>query len=83
MTWRFVAQGIDFRAKDTPEIATHPFHEASEMMNYHAACSRNRWGREMIALLNKRLARPDVQEALAHNADVWMSIEAAETKFSD
>lgn len=83
MTWRFVAQGIDFRAKDTPEIATHPFREASEMMNYHAACSRSRWGKEMIALLNKRLARPDVQEALAHNADVWMSIEAAETKFSE
>lgn len=82
ITWRFVTQEIDLRGHDTPAIVTHPFREASEKMNYYTACSKNRWGKEMIALLNKRLARPEVQKALAHNADVWASPEAVQTKFS-
>lgn len=81
LTWRFVNQGLEQRSDFSSRIATHPFREAAEKMSYYLACTKNAWGRKTISMLDSMLARPEIQEQLAQNSDIWMSVAAAKAHF--
>jgi uncharacterized protein (TIGR02285 family) len=77
ITWLFIDRKLKFQDDQTPVLLTHPFREASTKMRYYAACTKNAWGKQAVAMLDEMLTLGDVQTALEHNASVWMSVAKA------
>ncbi|WP_296990628.1 hypothetical protein, partial [Thalassospira sp. UBA1131] len=63
-----------------PMIVTHPFSEASEKINYHVVCTKNGWGKKAVAMIDEVLARDDIRQALARNAQTWLSTTKVQEK---
>jgi uncharacterized protein (TIGR02285 family) len=74
VTWFFVNHKDGGGSDAAPMIVSHPFREASEKINYHVVCTKNSWGKNALARIDKVLARDDIREALARNAQTWMSV---------
>ncbi|WP_152630602.1 hypothetical protein [Thalassospira sp. HJ] len=83
ITWLLLNEKLKPRDAKMPKVITHPFREASTKTNYHVACTKNDWGRQAVALLDEKLTRADVQQALDRNARVWMSVKNAQEHLLD
>jgi len=78
VTWFFVTKKDGFGLDAAPTIVSHPFREASEKMNYHVVCTKNSWGKKALAMIDQMLALDEIRQALARNAQIWMSVATAQ-----
>ncbi|WP_417837407.1 hypothetical protein [Thalassospira tepidiphila] len=80
LTWFLINQKNGLGGDSAPMIVTHPFREASEKINYHVVCTKNAWGKKAVAMIDEVLARDDIRQALARNAQTWLSTTKVQEK---
>ncbi|MBO6581048.1 MAG: hypothetical protein JJ972_18680, partial [Thalassospira sp.] len=43
-------------------------------------CTKNGWGKKAVAMIDEVLARDDIRQALARNAQTWLSATKVQEK---